>query len=283
MAAIRSAAFPLSHSSGMWNLPRDMTNEPFFARDGDRFIPNPISRGPWNQTSLHGRVVIGLLGREIERRHGDPEFMPARLTVDMYRLPDLSPVEVVTRVVREGRRIKVVDAEFISGGTSMARATCQLLRRTSNPEGEVWSPPPWSVPAPADIAQPQDPRSSLGGMWEIRPISGAMGTLGPRRLWMSEVRDLVEGDELTPFARVAVGCDFASPFANASHKGLGYINSDVTLYLHRLPVSQWVGYEVVNHQATDGVAIGECLVHDENGPIGTATVTALAQTRGMTG
>jgi hypothetical protein len=260
-----------------------MSSEPFFTRDGDRFVPTPISRGPWDQTSLHGRVVIGLLGREIERRHGDPEFMPARLTVDMYRLPDLSPVEVVTRVVREGRRIRVIDAEFISAGKSMARATCQLLRRTHNPDGNIWSRPAWGAPLPADIPPPDDSRGSLGGMWTIRPISGAMGTLGSRRLWMSEVRDLVEGDPLTPFARVAVGCDFASPFANAGDKGLAYINSDVTLYLHRLPATPWVGYEVVNHAATDGVAIGECYLHDELGPIGSATVTALAQSRGMVG
>ena len=258
-----------------------MTKEPFFARDGDRFIPNPISRGPWNPKSLHGRVVIGLLGREIERRHGSPDYMPARLTVDMYRLPDLSPVEVVTRVVRDGKRIKVIDADFISAGQSMARATCQLLLKTENSDGAVWSPPPWDAPGPDAIAALPDDRQILGGMWTVRPISGAMGTAGPRRLWMSEVRDLVEGEPWTPFARVAVGCDFASPFANAGDQGLQYINSDVTLYLHRPPVTNWVGYEVVNHHATDGVAIGECLVHDEQGPIGSATVTALAQARGM--
>ena len=260
-----------------------MTNEPFFSRDGDRFIPSPASRGPWDPKSLHGRVVAGLLGREIERRHGDPDFMPARLTVDMYRLPDLSPAEVVTRVVREGRRIKVIDAEFVSAGKPMARATCQLLRRTQNPPGQIWSPPPWDAPAPADLPAPDDPRGNLGGMWTVRPIAGAMGTIGTRRLWMSEVRELIGGEPWTPFARVAVGCDFASPFANAGDKGLAYINSDVTLYLHRLPVTEWVGYEVVNHGATDGVAIGECFIHDEHGPIGSATVAALAQKVGMGG
>jgi acyl-CoA thioesterase len=190
-------------------------------------------------------------------------------------------VEVVTRVVRDGRRIKVIDAEFVSGGVPMARATCQLLRRTENPAGHVWTPPPWDAPAPADIVPLEASRQPLGGMWTILPISGAMGTAGQRRLWMTERRELVEGDPWTPFARVAVSCDFASPFANAGDQGLAYINSDVTLYLHRLPVSEWVGYEVVNHGATDGVAIGECFVHDEQGPIGSATVAALAQARGM--
>jgi hypothetical protein len=97
------------------------------------------------------------------------------------------------------------------------------------------------------------------------------------------VRPLIGGEPWTPFARAAVSCDFASPFANAGEQGLAYINSDVTLYLHRLPVTEWIGYEVVNHRATDGVAVGECWVHDERGPIGSATVAALAQRRGMAG
>src|SRR5260370_5190032 len=99
---------------------------------------------------------------------------------------------------------------------------------------------------------------------------------------MSEVRDLVEGAPLTPFVRAAVAADFASPSANAGDQGLGYINSDVTLYLHRLPVTPWVGFEVGNHHATDGVAIGECWLYDEKGPISTSTAAALAQRKPMT-
>jgi acyl-CoA thioesterase len=108
-----------------------------------------------------------------------------------------------------------------------------------------------------------------------------MGSLGPRQLWMSEVRDLVAGFALTPFIRVAVAADFASPFANAGDQGLGYINSDLTLYLHRLPIPPWIGFEVVYHQASDGVATGECRLYDEAGAIGTAIVAALAQRKLM--
>ena len=258
-----------------------MSETPFFTVDGDRYVPTPASRGPWDPNSLHGRVIVGLLGAEIERRHGDPEFVPARLTVDMYRLPDLSPVEVVTRVVREGRRIKVIDAEFISGGKSAGRATCQLLRRTERPEGDVWTPPGWEVPKPDDIPPPEPSKHPMGGMWAMRPISGGFGTVGQKRTWMAEVRELVEGRALTPFVRVAVAADFASPFANAGDAGLKYINSDVTVYLHREPVGEWIGFEVVNHGATDGVAIGECFLYDEGGPIGSASCCALAQKRNI--
>jgi hypothetical protein len=256
-------------------------NQPFFVRENSAYTANCVAAGPWDPNSLHGRVVIGLLAHEIETRHGGPEFVPARLTVDMYRLPGFDRMEVTTRAIREGKRIKVIDAEFFSGGTSMARATCQLLRRTASPEGTVWSPPNWNVPAPDETQAPTDPRTALGGMWEIRPITGAMGTIGPRRLWMREVRELVGGVALTPFVRAALASDFASPFANAGDKGLGYINSDSTLYLHRAMKGEWIGMEVVNHQATEGVAIGECFVYDIDGPIGSASVAALAQKRNM--
>ena len=261
-----------------------MKNEPFFARDGDLYAPTPASRGPWNPQSLHGRVVVGLLGHAIETEHGEADFSPARLTVDMYRLPGFDTVEVVTRLVRAGGRIKVVDAEFVSGGVSMGRATCQLLRRTQAPEGHVWGPPPWDAPAPADIP-PGDARSGMGGMWATRTISGGPvfgegAKPGPRRLWMSEVRELVDGQPLTPFVRVALAADFVSPFAHAGDRGLAYINTDVTLYLHRLPVTEWIGFEVSDHQASDGLAIGACRLHDEQGPIGTAGCAALAQRRG---
>jgi hypothetical protein len=227
---------PLISSRKFRHGRRPMTNQPFFTRDREVFIPTQAANGPWDPKSLHGRVIIGLLAFVIEQRHGADDFVPARLTVDMFRLPGFAPIEVKTRVVRDGLRIRVVEADFISGGVAMARASCQLLRKTENPDGLVWSPPNWDVPLPADIPAPTDPRLGMNGKWITRPITGAMGTVGPRRLWMSEVRDLVEGSALTPFVRVAVAADFASPYANAGEEGLGYINSDVTLYLHRLPV-----------------------------------------------
>ena len=255
-----------------------MSNEPFFRKDGDLFVPTKAGIGPWTATSLHGRLIIGLLGAEIERQYRTPEYMPARLTVDMYRLPDLSPVEVVTRVVKDGYRIKVVDAEFISGGQSAGRATCQLLRVTENPPGKVWTPDNWDAPKPADLPPP--PQKPMGGMWDIRRISGDFGAPGyPRRVWMAEIRDLVEGEPFTPFARVATAADFVSPFANSGDQGLSYINSDVTIYLHREPVSDWVGFDVVGHGATGGVAVAECRLYDEQGVIGSANCAALAQKR----
>jgi hypothetical protein len=123
----------------------------------------------------------------------------------------------------------------------------------------------------------------MGGMWELRNISGGPGEAGPRRLWLRENRALVGGVPLTPFARVAAGVDYASPVTNLGDEGMGFINTDVTLYLHRLPVGEWIGYEALGHGATDGVAAGQCNLYDEQGRIGWAAVCALAQSKAPNG
>jgi hypothetical protein len=253
--------------------------EPFFIRDGSAFVPQPPCRGPWDPKSLNGRVVVALCGFQIEQSHELAGYMPARLTVDMYRLPGFAPIEVRTQVVRDGSRIKVIDAEFVSQGMSYARATSQWLKRSENAEGNVWSPPSWQVPDPEAVPEPAG--RPMNSTLNMRPITGAIGTFGEKRAWLREKRELVAGTPLSPFMRAAIPADLANPFANSGDRGLGYINSDVTLYLHRLPVDEWIGLEVVSHHATDGVAIGQVTLYDRQGAIGTSSVCGPAQ-RGMT-
>lgn len=252
---------------------RAMTDDAFFVPDGDTYLPQPICRGPWDPGSLNGRVVAGLIGAVVEVRHGSADFLPARLTVDMFRLPRFDPVTIETDVVRDGGRLRLVSARFVSGGVTMALATMQFLRMGENAAGAVWQPEGWDAPPPETLPPPE----SGWTMWDFRPVSGAFGSAERRRGWMRELRPAVAGLALTPFARVAAACDFASPFSHSGSDGLGYINTDVTLALHRLPAGEWVGLEAGYHQADRGVALGQCRLFDKAGPIGLATCLALAQ------
>lgn len=248
---------------------------PLFVREGDVLKPDQNSGGPWGAKTQSGRSVIGLLAAEIERLHGEPGFQPARLTVDLYRLPELAPVTVSTSVARDGRRIRVVDAELLCNGSPMVRASCQMLRTSTNPEGEIWSPSDWSASAPEYT--PPAPESAYSKSWEQRLVQGAYGKFGQKRFWMREVRDLIGGEPLTPFVRAAMVADFLSPYSHSGSGPLRYINADVTLYLQRLPVGEWVGMETNDHQASDGIAFGAARLYDESGPIGGCSCVALAQ------
>ncbi len=151
-----------------------MHNEPFFSRGQCASVlrqsrVSAPARGI--AKSLHGRVIIGLLAFAIEEAHGDPAYLAARLTVDMYRLPDFTPMTVETRVVRGGYRIKVIDAEVFSGGVSVGRATSQFLRRTENPLGQVSDATNLETRRGQQRRRPEPAGrpascSALGGMWE---------------------------------------------------------------------------------------------------------------------
>lgn len=252
----------------------------FFRREADQFVPGDIARGPWDRESLHGRVLAGLIAHRVEQEFGDPEFQVARLTVDMFRVAPFAPLTVSTRPAREGGRIRVIDAAISAGDVEVARGTVVMLRRTDEPEGRVWSPDPWQVPSPDQVPPPQvegEPR--FEPMWETRNIAGAMGAVEQKRAWIRETRPLVEGERLTPFTRVAVACDFTNPFANSGERGLNHVNADVSLYLHRLPVDEWIGFEVTSHHSAEGVAVGECTLYDTSGAIGHSLVCAVAQRR----
>jgi acyl-CoA thioesterase len=114
----------------------------------------------------------------------------------------------------------------------------------------------------------------------MRPITNSgWGAYEQRRLWLRDQRPLVDGEAMTPFMRVATAADFANPWANSGEGGLAFINADISLYLTRDPVSDWIGFEVSGHVSHAGVAIGHCNLYDTTGPLGTSTVAAVANQR----
>jgi hypothetical protein len=261
-----------------------MEAEAFCRADGPgHYTPNAVARGPWDATSLHARVLAGLVGHEVDTRWSDGDFHCARLTIDLYRLPKLTPAEITSRAIRDGDRIRAIELEYVSGGTSYARATAVLLRRTENPAGERWSPAEWEVPAPESLpaeAPPNNLDSSWQPMWETRRMAGFRDRLEQGRAWLREIRPLLEGVELTPLVRAASMADWTNPFANWGSEGLQFINADITLYLHRYPVGEWIGFEVSSHHSADGIAVGDCAMYDAEGAFGRSLVCAISNQRG---
>jgi acyl-CoA thioesterase len=277
---------------------------PFFVREGDSYVPTDASLGYWGPGTLTGRVIGGLLGFELERVFGEVDLVPARFTVDLLRLAPCAPVRIATRTLRWGGRLKMVDAEFICDGELIARASCQFLRVSENPANPTWQSPNWNAPPPLTLSP-----NGRSRHWEVRPIGpehqrtprtwatsseaaavgagpqaagnppvlGPLAPIGARQAWVRETRELVGGVANTPFTRLAAAADFASPLANSSESGIDFVNSDFTLYIHRLPTSEWIGFELVGHQSRRGVAIGECWIYDEEGPIGSVNTAAIAQ------
>lgn len=254
-----------------------MSDHALFTARGNEYRPLEPARGYWTQDSMHGRAVVGLIGYEIDRLHGGAGMVPARFNVDMHRLAPFGPVRVETSVVRDGGRLRMIEAVLYAGDIEYARGQCQYLRPTEAPPGRVWTPVAWDAPAPETIAPQPDPdRKRIA---ELRIIKGGAREYGPRHIWMREHFTLVDDVALTPWTRVVLAADFGSPWAHMSDTGIHYINTDIIVQLHRLPDGEFIGFEATGHAASRGIAVGNCRIYDRNGPIGYVSATALFNTR----
>src|ERR1700712_5028744 len=106
----------------------------YYLRDGDKFVPTSMAQGPWG-SSISGNFIGGLLGHGIESAIDDPDLQPARLTVDLLRPAAMAPVRVRTSIVRQGRRLTLIDAEITQAYKVAARASALLLRKGEQPPG----------------------------------------------------------------------------------------------------------------------------------------------------
>lgn len=257
--------------------------EAFFTVDGDSYLPGPMTRGPWG-AAMGGQIVGGLLGWAIEQSGVDPDFQPARFTVDLLRPALLAPVQIQTSVQREGRRIKLIDGALMQNATVVARASALFLRRGEHPEGQVWT-------APAAMPPPPEDGVDLGTdipflVWTYgATTAGHFGIAAgeweqshaQKFAWARIFRPMVHGHPLTPFTRLAFVGDLTSSLTNWGTGGLRYINADFTVTASRLPDGDYLGLAANSHYGTAGVATGAATLFDRHGPLGTSSALALAQ------
>jgi len=261
-----------------------MTPFALFRSEDGLLVPQDIARSLWKEDQMHGVATSGALGRTVERAvraAGRDDLNPTRFTVDLYRAPSMGPCLLESTVVREGSRLMLVDATLSQDGEVRARASALFLKRSESPAGEVWAPTDLPSPPPLDVAEVSDaPRvpfffsPDVGWSQDFAKHQNA----GRKVTWQSAL-PVVVGEETTPFQGLAGVADSTSMVCNWGTHGVEFINSDVTLAISRLPISQEVGIAALSRTEHDGIAIGTGLVFDRAGVIGTTTITSLANSR----
>src|SRR5690349_23883970 len=81
-----------------------------FERDGERFAPTPLARGPWDPNALHGGAPSALFAWACERHDPSPAAFMARLTVELMRPVPLAPLQLSVRSIRPGRKVHWLEA-----------------------------------------------------------------------------------------------------------------------------------------------------------------------------
>lgn len=248
-----------------------------FAHDGERIMPRRSAKGGWGEM-VSGHAVGGLLGWAVERVGGDAELQPARLTVDLPRPTALAPIDVRTRILRDGKRLRLVEATLEQDGVEVARATGLFLRRCEQPPGDVWTEPITMPPLPTadEIANASLFVRTYGWGAPVQQPDPTWSGSGVKYTWLNLVHPVVDGEELTPFVRAAMAGDITASLANWGSAGLQYINADYTVALSRLPDGPVLGMASHSHVSHDGVATGSATLVDPRGAIGSCVAVALA-------
>jgi acyl-CoA thioesterase len=245
----------------------------FTSAESGEFEPTPFAGSHWGDDHLNGPAVVGLAAHALESYCGSADFMPTRLTVDLFRAARRVATSVSVRVVRDGGRVRSAECDVAQEGRLVARATLLQYRRSTAPPGRLWSVPT-TLPFPPRLDDGvQTAVDSDAGDWSRSP--GDHQNDSRKRFYNSTI-DVISGQPNSQFVRAVMVAEATSLVTNLGTQGIGYINGDLTVALARLPVGEWIGVQADSHWAADGVAVGTATLFDRSGAFGSGMTTAVA-------
>lgn len=255
----------------------------FFVQRGGVFEPTELTRGPWDPEAQHAGPPAALLARALERA-GDPaDAQVGRVTFEILGPVPLRELRATAEVTRPGRSVELVEATLAGPDGDVMRASAWRLKRAE----VALEPPPASDPPPhgPGAGEPRDffPTGSEVGYhtaMDYRFVSGSFLDIGPAVVWMRMRHPLVEGEDPSPLQRVAVAADSGNGVSAAlDYRHYVFINTDLTIHLHRHPRGEWICLDAVTRPEADGLGMSDTLLWDERGRIGRAAQTLLVRKR----
>jgi hypothetical protein len=255
----------------------------FLARDG-RFVATELARGPWDPAAQHGGAPAALLMRAFERLPAADGLAISRVTYEFLRPVPLGELEVDAEVVRPGRRVQLLEASISTpGGLDVVRARALQVQRADPraPRTEPLRPPPTGPERGRenDFRPPHRPTFAPDAI-EVRFVDGTFDGEGPSTAWFRLHAPLVAGEPTSHLQLLAAACDFGNGIsAMLPRDEFVFINPDLTLYVEREPLDEWICLESRTIIAPHGIATAESVLYDLSGRVGTATQALLIAPR----
>jgi hypothetical protein len=104
---------------------------------------------------------------------------------------------------------------------------------------------------------------------EWRWLRGGLTEPGPSAAWLRQLVPLVAGEEPTPVQRLMVAADCANGVgAPLDVSEWLFVNTELTVHLHRAPVGEWIGVDAATVVGPSGLGTVSALLHDERGHTG---------------
>lgn len=255
----------------------------FYTVDGDRYIPGEATRGPWDPDAQHAGPPAALMGRALERCEPRDGAHIGRVTFEILRPVPLAPLALSASVVRPGRSVELLEASLSGpeGEVMRARAWRLVKQRVAlDPEPPRDPPPPGPEAGEVKPFFPTGQEVGYHTAMEYRFVRGGFLELGPALAWGRMLHPLVAGEEPTPLQRVLIVADTGNGVSSTLDYGrFLFINTDLSVHLHRMPVGEWVCLDAVTRPEPEGVGMTDTALWDERGRLGRAVQTLLVRSR----
>jgi len=245
----------------------------FFTIEGEWFRPTDHCRGPWDPNACHAGPPTGLLARASE--HLIPDQQLVRLTVDLTRPIPHAGFRIDAEITRKGRTVSTTEMTIVAtDGRPVVSARGMHVAATDPgpiPTAAFATPRlADSQPGAFPFAAGGHGRPMFAGAVEMRYPPGEDPGPGPTRAWMRTV-PLLADEEPSPFQRICPLADCGNAISrNANPLPLTFLNTDLTILLHRPPVGEWLGTDSVSRWEPSGIGMSDSLLFDDLGPVGRA-------------
>ncbi len=197
----------------------------------------------------------------------------ARFTVEFIRPVPITPLTVVSRVVRPGKRVQLVEATLSTAAEPVARAMALRIRVHEGIDLPLEAAGPLETLAPPDTVEPVRlvpvEWENFGDALDTRPLIGGLTEPGPSVAWIRLMVPVVMGEDPTPLQRVLVAADCGNGISSAVDiDRYLFINPDLTVYQHRPADGDWIGLDAHTRLERHGAGLAEAALFDEQGRFG---------------
>jgi hypothetical protein len=268
----------------------DADEHALYLPDGDGYVATERTQGAWNRDAQNGGAILSLLGHRLE---DVPTLAPmeiSRLTFDLIRPAPIGPrLDVHTRVVREGKKIQLVEIVLAVGDVEHVRG--QALRlRVEDITDRPRLPGSTTDDDPVDeLARPEDLEPMLsshvdGGPGflrgiELRRAHRGGDPDGPFGYWVRLRGSVIAGLPVRPTSRLAMAIDFANTIGVfVEPASASTINPDVSAHVLRLAEGEWIGIVgETRFRHESGRGISTATLSDLRGPVAFASTSQIVQ------
>jgi hypothetical protein len=244
---------------------------PLDGPDGERFFATFSTTGPWFADAQHVGPPTALLVRALERCDARPGTQLSRVTVEVLGPVPAGEITVHATVERPGRAIALLAAEMTAGGRAVLRARAWRLAEGDTAAVAVGAEPPMPGREHGTERSERPPGWLPGFMdtleWHF--VRSWFGEIGAGCAWARQRVDLVACETPSPLQRLAVVADSGNGVAAPLDlRDWLFVNTELTVHLHRAPVGEWMGVDAHTVVGPTGLGTVSGLLFDAQGHVG---------------